>query len=65
MNASCDEGVLEWVPKKEVASLPLWEGDRLFLDLLNTNRPFFSLKLCYKGEHLVSAVLDRETLKLV
>ena len=65
MNDSCDEGVLEWVPKKEVASLPLWEGDRLFLDLLNTTRPFFSLKLCYKGEHLVSAVLDRETLKLV
>lgn len=61
---SCDEGILEWVPKKEIASLPLWEGDHLFLDLLNTDRPFFSLKLCYQGDRLVRAVLDREPLEL-
>ena len=61
---SCDEGVLEWVQKTEVASLPLWEGDHLFLELLNTERPFFSLKLCYRGDRLVHAVLDRKTLAI-
>jgi 8-oxo-dGTP diphosphatase len=24
----CDEGVLEWVKKEELNSLPLWEGDK-------------------------------------
>ena len=27
---SCDEGDLEWVPKDQVLSLPIWEGDRMF-----------------------------------
>ena len=64
MHDSCEEGILEWIAKKEVASLPTWEGDRLFLNLLNTNRPFFSLKLCYQGDRLMSAVLDREMLDI-
>ena len=62
MIESCDEGVLEWIPKKEIAKLPLWAGDHLFLRLLDSDRPFFSLKLCYEGERLISAVLDQETL---
>ena len=64
LRESCDEGVLEWIPKKEIAHLPLWAGDHLFLELLNTERPFFSLKLCYEGETLVSAVLDGQILKI-
>ena len=36
----------------------LWEGDRIFLRLLETDCPFFSLKLRYEGDHLVQAVLD-------
>ena len=64
MRESCDEGNLEWIAKKEVLSLPLWEGDHLFLDLLNSDRPFFSLKLCYQGDRLVSATLDREILAI-
>ena len=64
IKSSCDEGKLEWIPKKEIASLPLWEGDHLFLDLLSTERPFFSLKLCYEGEKLTSAVLDRKKIAL-
>lgn len=43
----CDEGVLEWVPKKEVPHLELWEGDRIFLNLLTESSQFFSLKLVY------------------
>ena len=56
----CDEGVLEWLPKDKLYTLPMWAGDRIFLELLDTDRPFFSLKLRYEGEHLVLAVLDGE-----
>ena len=56
----CDEGVLEWVDKKALLSLPIWEGDKIFLRLLDTDRPFFSLKLRYEGERLAEAVLDGE-----
>ena len=41
----CDEGELEWIRKSDFAALPQWEGDRIFLDLLEKNEPFFSLKL--------------------
>ncbi len=54
----CDEGELEWIPLEKLDTLPTWEGDRVFLELLRTERPFFSLKLCYEGDRLVSAVLD-------
>lgn len=54
----CDEGDLEWIPKESYLSLPMWEGDKIFLELLQTDCPFFSLKLEYEGEKLVSAVLD-------
>ena len=54
----CREGTLEWVPKEGIAQLPIWEGDRIFFDLLEQNAPFFSLKLCYQGERLTAAVLN-------
>ena len=60
----CDEGVLEWVDKKRLLTLPIWEGDRIFLRLLDTDVPFFSLKLCYTGDSLTRAVLNGEALPL-
>ena len=54
----CDEGVLEWLPKDKLYGLPMWAGDRIFLELLDKNVPFFSLKLVYEGERLVYAALD-------
>ena len=54
----CDEGVLRWVDKRDVPALPLWDGDRIFLRLLAEEAPFFSLKLCYRGDELVSAKLN-------
>lgn len=54
----CDEGVLEWVEKKKVKELTLWEGDKIFLDLMEKEVPFFSLKLVYEGDALLEAVLD-------
>ena len=55
---ACDEGELAWISKKEFASLPMWEGDKIFLDLLDQEIPFFSLKLTYQGDVLLEAVLD-------
>lgn len=60
----CDEGVLEWVPEEKLPELPMWEGDRIFFDLIKSNHPFFSLKLSYEGESLVSAKLDGEKLNI-
>ena len=50
----CDEGTLEWIEKDRVLSLPIWEGDRLFLKLLQEDSPFFTMSLTYKGDSLVS-----------
>ena len=58
------EGVLEWVPRAQVPELPIWEGDKLFFRLLDEERPFFSLKLCYRGDTLTEAVLDGKRLPL-
>ena len=41
----CDEGELMWVEKEKIYTLPIWEGDKIFLRLLDTDEPFFSLKL--------------------
>ncbi len=54
----CDEGELCWIDKSMISSLNLWEGDKIFIDLLLSNAPFFSLKLTYENENLVSAQLD-------
>ena len=54
----CEEGVLEWIKKDELLKLNLWKGDLIFLKLLKDDMPFFSLKLSYRGDELVDAVLD-------
>ena len=56
----CDEGNLEWVPINDIYSLPLWQGDKIFLKLIEDKAPFFSLKLQYEGEALINAVLNGE-----
>lgn len=60
-----DEGELLWVPKDEIMELNLWEGDRIFLKLLQEDAPFFSLKLVYNlKDELTSAILNgKELLK--
>lgn len=55
---NCDEGNLEWIDKNDIVNLPLWEGDKIFLDLISKDVPFFSLKLVYEGERLVSHTLE-------
>ena len=60
----CDEGDLAWIRKADLLALPMWEGDRIFLRLLDSNAPFFSLKLCYAGDRLESAVLNGKAMSL-
>lgn len=55
---SCEEGVLEWVEKERIPTLPIWEGDRIFFRLLDTENRFFSLKLVYEGDRLTSHTLE-------
>lgn len=60
----CDEGELCWVNKKELFNMPIWEGDKIFLRLIdNPKAPFFSLKLEYEGDNLIKAILNGKTVK--
>lgn len=58
----CDEGKLEWVKKADMKKLNFWEGDYIFLDLIEKNEPFFSLKLDYKNGSLKKAILNGKPL---
>lgn len=61
----CDEGELQWIDKKKVFDLSLWEGDKIFLRLLmDDEQPFFSLKLEYEGDTLKAARLDGKGISL-
>ena len=60
----CNEGDLQWVSRDFLGRLPAWEGDRIFLDLMWKQAPFFSLKLDYDCEHLRGAALNGRPLTL-
>jgi len=47
------EGELEWIEWEKVIDLPLWEGDKYFLDWLNQDR-FFSAKFIYKNSKYIT-----------
>lgn len=59
----CDEGDLEWIDRSMLLRLPHWEGDAIFLQLLDQNAPFFRLRLEYAGDRLVRAVLNSEIIR--
>ncbi len=60
---TCDEGELRWVEREFLSSLPQWEGDKIFLDLLWQDAPFFLLTLRYHGDTLVEAILDGKKIR--
>ena len=57
---TCDEGDLVWVPKKEIESLKLWEGDKIFFRLLEEDKGVFFLKLRYEGDTLVEQKVEQD-----
>lgn len=59
----CDEGDLEWIDRSMLLRLPHWEGDAIFLKLLDQDAPFFRLRLEYAGEQLKRAVLNGEIIR--
>ena len=63
LRRDCDEGELEWIDRRKLLSLPIWEGDKIFLRLLEEDTPFFSLKLRYVGDRLAQAALNGRALK--
>lgn len=61
----CDEGDLQWVKKSALIHMNLWEGDYIFLRLLEEQKEFFSLKLSYEKNVLIEAVLNGKPLELL
>ena len=59
----CNEGDLQWVSREFLDDLPKWEGDKIFLDLLWQDAPFFLLTLQYDHGTLVHAVLNGRTIR--
>lgn len=59
----CPEGDLQWVNREFLNSLPMWEGDKIFLELLWRDAPFFLLTLDYCGGRLISAVLNGQKIR--
>ena len=58
INYQCNEGELVWVDKDKISDLPIWEGDKIFFKLLDTESRFFSLKLEYNGDKLINHVIE-------
>lgn len=45
----CDEGELAWIQKAQLLTLPMWEGDRIFLKLLEENGAVFLPEAALSG----------------
>lgn len=52
----CNEGELSWVDKDEIFSLPMWEGDEVFLRKLCEDDAFISVKLVYVNDELIDVI---------
>lgn len=51
--AECNEGTLYWIPKEEVLSLNLWEGDPYFLKPLLRGETGIEMTCEYEGDRLI------------
>lgn len=56
----CEEGELVWVEKEKLEQLNLWEGDKIFLKLLQERNDFFTMKLVYQGDKLLECLVDNK-----
>ena len=49
----CDEGDLQWIDKDKITELNTWEGDKIFVEKIQKDNSFFTVKFQYDGEKLV------------
>lgn len=49
----CNEGDLQWIEKDKVTELNTWEGDKIFVEKLQNDNTFFTVKFEYNGEKLI------------
>lgn len=49
----CNEGELQWIDKEKVTTLNLWEGDKIFIEKIKQESPFFTIKYVYDGDTLL------------
>ena len=49
----CNEGDLKWIDIEKLDELNQWEGDKIFLDRIKKDVPFFTAKLEYYEDTLV------------
>lgn len=50
------EGTLHWIDIKDMFKLPMWEGDKYFLNKLFTKVSFFEIVLVYENDVLVDTI---------
>ncbi|MBQ8840132.1 MAG: 8-oxo-dGTP diphosphatase [Clostridia bacterium] len=60
----CNEGNLKWIDKQSLESIPMWQGDIIFLRLLDKESSFFTLKLVYEGDTLKEAYRDEKRMEI-
>lgn len=49
----CNEGDLQWIDKKDVTKLNTWEGDKIFVEKIQNDSNFFTVKFEYDGDKLI------------
>ena len=54
----CDEGDLQWIDKDKITQLNTWEGDKIFVNKIQNESNFFTVKFEYDGEKLVKYNLN-------
>ena len=54
--AECSEGELHWIAEEELKTLPMWEGDSVFLNKILNGETKINLTMYYSGDHLMEVV---------
>lgn len=49
----CNEGDLQWIQKDKVVELNTWEGDKVFVDKIQNDNTFFTVKFNYDEGRLI------------
>ena len=49
----CNEGDLQWIRKDKITELNTWEGDKIFVEKIQKDNNFFTVKFNYNGDKLI------------